>query len=113
MADDFFSESEKASLRQVTLEELAELAGQLQPLLAETNSPPPDNAARSELQLIFHTIGGSAGLAGLKEISSLGVEMESLLRKPAPGPPLPAETMEKLRAALRALTEFLKTENCA
>lgn len=112
MPNSFFSESERASLRLVTLEELGELAEQLQPLLAGTNGP-LDGAAREEAQMIFHTIGGSAGLAGIKDISAIGAGMESLLKKSAPGAPLPDETVTQLRAALNTLLEFLKKENCA
>lgn len=110
MEDNFFSEEELDSLKRITLEELQELAEKLGPLVKDLGLNASDAPARDAARNIFHTIGGSAALAGFEHISDLGAKLESLLKKLPADMPVPQDTLGRISAALEQLESFCESE---
>ena len=111
MQDDFFTEEELRSLRNITLEELRELSARIGPLAAALAEKPAGQKARKEITNIFHTIGGSAALAGFERISNIGADTETLLKRAPQNKPLPKDALEKISSAHARLSKFIKSES--
>lgn len=103
----FFSDEDMARLRAITIEELKELDERLDADLKKISADPSDPAHIKDAILIFHTIGGSAGLTGLSEISRIGLEMESWLKKSANGSATP-DVVNKILEARKRLLELIE-----
>ncbi len=76
MNDTFFSDAELAKLRKISMEEIGELIGNVK--LKCGGIVAGSEEWLEALNRTFHTITGSAGDAGLAEISELAAEAESL-----------------------------------
>jgi len=75
MSDSFFTDAELANLRKISMEEVGELIEEMK----MKHGAGSDSAAwLAAVHKMFHTITGSAGVAGLMEISELAAEGESL-----------------------------------
>lgn len=77
--EDFFTPEEIQNLRRVTLDELSDLTSGLDSLLTRLRNRGAAKGAVEELSRIFHTVGGSAALAGFEAISDAGSELEALM----------------------------------
>jgi chemotaxis protein histidine kinase CheA len=110
MTDDFFSDEELTSIKKVTLEEFGELTERLHRLTAKPELLSEDIGALGEIGKIFHTIRGSAALAGFKRISRLGADMEALISKVTAGSPVSQDTTNRVNSAIKKVDVFLKTE---
>jgi chemotaxis protein histidine kinase CheA len=108
MKDKFFSDEELTTLKKIALEEMQELYENLQPALEALREDPGDEKARKNAELYFHTIGGSAALAGLGDISEVGLQMESALKKAPAGKPLDAAMTDSIAGALGRLGELIR-----
>lgn len=97
--EDFFSPEELKSLREITMTELKDLIAPLGGLTKQLRREETAADAAEKMRRIFHTIGGSAALAGFSAISALGHKLETLISDTAPPPEKIAE-IEKLSAAL-------------
>lgn len=106
MKDKFFTDEERNTLKAIALEEMQELYESLQPVMETLSADPGDAQALKSAEMVFHTVGGSAALAGLKDISAVGVETESLLKKAAR--PLDADAASKVAAAAERLGELIR-----
>ena len=102
-----------SKLQKIALEEFQELAGKLEPLLKALGENPANMQARNDIELIFHTIGGSAALAGFHDLSKMGVEVEGLLYKAAPDAPLSQDDIQSVTGGYDSLATFLEQTNVA
>ena len=107
MSENFFSEKEMSNIQRIALEEVRELCERIPGLLDTLRADPGQAEARNEIERIFHTIGGSAALAGLKDLSRIGVDTESVLRRGPGDQPLEAETLDTLASAGENLEQAL------
>ena len=78
MDNSFFTDSELAGLREISVSEISELIEQIKAACAGPRGGTDGGNGGSRVGLMFHTITGSAGVAGLMEISGLAAEAESL-----------------------------------
>lgn len=111
--DDFFSDEEMDTLKKIALEELRELCDSLEQAMAALRENPGDEAAHKQAVHIFHTIGGSAAMAGFTGISAIGTAMESALKK-HDGGALPGDMLGRIGDALARLdADIGAAENAA
>jgi HPt (histidine-containing phosphotransfer) domain-containing protein len=73
MGDSFFTDAELENLRRISMEEIGELIEEI-----KAQSVAGSKKWLADAHALFHTIVGSAGVAGLNEISELAAEAESL-----------------------------------
>ncbi|MFC1474823.1 Hpt domain-containing protein [bacterium] len=78
MTDNFFSDSELRDLRETTLEELRELFEGIENLLERFNTRKNGKEDLKGIADLYHTVTGTAGIVGLKDISELASEAEAL-----------------------------------
>jgi chemotaxis protein histidine kinase CheA len=105
----FFSPEDMARLRAITMEELAEIDERVVTALERLKENPGDIERYKDILIGFHTVGGSAGLVGLTEISRLGIETESFVRKIISGQAEPgADAIATIAAAREKLLELKK-----
>jgi len=105
MSHQFFSEEDLQYLRQTTLEELEELYEKIQTLLdGKRTSGEPEKETLSNIGDMFHTIKGTAGLAGFEEISRLGAVAEDAV---ASGNGSPDHIVSVLQETSQQLGEML------
>jgi chemotaxis protein histidine kinase CheA len=106
MGKSFFSDAEKRSLRQIALEEVEELVEQIEASSTELEAGVRIPENMTSVKRYFHTIGGSAGLAGLKEISALGVEGEIMMEAAErAGQDAPGDILSRIRNLAQIIAE--------
>lgn len=105
--DGFFSEEEMSTLKKIAVEELRELCDGLDQTVAALRGNPVDEDARKQAVHIFHTIGGSAAMAGFADISAIGVSMEGALKKQDAQTPLPDDLLTQIDAAFQDLSSLI------
>jgi chemotaxis protein histidine kinase CheA len=111
--DGFFSEEEMDTLKRIALEELRELCDSLEQSVAALRADPGDQDARRQALHIFHTIGGSAAMAGFKDISAIGISMETALKK-HDGAAVDRDLLEQIGGAFNRLdADIGAAENAA
>jgi chemotaxis protein histidine kinase CheA len=105
--DGFFSEEEMDSLKQIAVEELRELCDGLDQAVAALRVNPADADARKQAVHIFHTIGGSAAMAGFTDISAIGISMEGALKKQAAQSSPPDDLLQQIAGAHQKLDSLI------
>ena len=105
--NDFFSEEEMGNLQKIALEELRELCDDLARIAPVLRGNPADADARKRAVHIFHTIGGSAALAGFMDISTIGVALESALKKAHKDKPLDGAVLDHITHACGQLDTLI------
>ena len=101
--DDFFSKADRSAIRNIALEEVQELSEQVPGLLERITNDPQDGEARKDLERVFHTVCGSAALAGFKDLSRIGRITEDLIHKIPDEIPLTGDQMQTIRKAAQEL----------
>ncbi len=96
MRDDFFTREELLRLRKITLEELEELYEKI--VICNDSLDKTENveAAIEELGRLFHTITGTAALAGFEKVSKVASLTEDFLKKDGVLPEIIKEPMTKV-----------------
>lgn len=107
MDKSFFSDADRKKLRDIALEEFEELIGQIESVCGgiETGKVPAEGF--ETVKRAFHTIGGSAGLAGLRDISALGVEGETMMDSIGVDRP-PADALNRIRSLAGKIEELAR-----
>ncbi|HOO57588.1 MAG TPA: Hpt domain-containing protein [bacterium] len=106
MPESFFSKSDMSKLMSIAIEEMSEIH---EDIIKECGVLEAGNATEDTIRNLkrhFHTVGGSAGLAGLNDISAVGVEGEVFMGKNESAPAaeiLPV--IKELAARLRELID--------
>ncbi len=77
MDESFFTEEELRHLREVATEEITELIESLKAVSAVLSDPDRRDDAARDMHALFHTITGSAGVAGFITIAELASEAET------------------------------------
>jgi len=106
MSDSFFTDSELANLRKISMEEVGELIEEMKTKHGSGGDSAEWLVAAHKM---FHTITGSAGVAGLMEISELAAEGESLTDPEAVPPD--KDAMNRIRKIMGQIEHHLSEPN--
>lgn len=110
MSDSIFSEEELKRLKTITLEELEELYEKIVECYENLDEAEDRAASVDELTRLFHTITGTAALAGFEKISKLASVMEEFLRRDGVTPENAKEPMGKVIQQLNIRLNTVKAD---
>lgn len=110
MSDDFFTKEELDRLRRITLEELEELYEKIVVCNDNLDKTDDDAAAIEELGRLFHTITGTAALAGFEKVSRVASVTEDFLKKDSVLPEIIKEPMAKVIQQLNIRISEIKSD---
>ncbi len=108
MDESFFTEEELRHLRAVSTEEITELVESLRDAAAGLSDADSRDDAAREMHALFHTITGSAGVAGFNAIVELAAEAESATAEE--NFPLSADVFPRIQEIIGLIEDLLGGE---